>query len=200
MLSRMLSQQCILSHPAVPKGVLTICTRWEAEKERETQAEREAERDWMYSPPHFTSLWHPEASPKLLVKKQAAVWWIKQQQQPLPSLPSKLLALIFQSLSAPALCLFYSLPGKFIFSYGPPLSPSVNPFPPPPPSLTPSSTTLSNTLSMSTICSRIPSPKIDFQRSLLCSLLWSWLKVNNAFAIVITASPVDRRKDRLSVT
>lgn len=96
---------------SVPKGVLTICTRWEAE------------RYCMYSPPCFTSPWHPEASLKLLVKKQAAVWWIKQQRQPLPSLPSRLLALIFLSLSVPVLCLLYTLLGKWIFSFGPFSSP-----------------------------------------------------------------------------
>lgn len=88
--------KCILSHPTVPKGVLTICTRWEAEGEGKEEAnwqrerKREAERDWMHSPPCFTSPWHLEASPKLLVKTQAGVWWIKQQRQPLPSLPSRL--------------------------------------------------------------------------------------------------------------
>lgn len=112
----------------------------------------------MYSPPCFTSPWHPEASPKLLVKKQAAVWWIKQQ--PLPSLPSRLPALIFQSLSVPALCLFYALLGKWIFSCGPlssPHSPSITLLPPPPPP--PSSTSPSCPMSLSSICSRLPSPK-----------------------------------------
>lgn len=83
--------------------------RW---RERERLTDRDRERE-------ITSLCHPEASPKLLVEKQAAVWWIKQQRQPLPSLPGRLLPLIFQSLSVPALCLFYTLPGKWILSFCP---------------------------------------------------------------------------------
>ncbi len=126
-----LSQQCILSHPAVPKGVLTICTRWEAGKEGrgETNWQRGRGRERLDA---FSTLLHfslaPRGFSKAFSKKQAAVWWIKQQRQPLPSLPSRLLALIFQSLSVPALCLFYALPGKWIFSSGPlpsPHSPSI---------------------------------------------------------------------------
>lgn len=49
-------------------------------------------------------------------KKLAAVWWIKQLQQPLPSLPSRLPALIFQSLSVPVLSLLYTLQTKCAFS------------------------------------------------------------------------------------
>lgn len=120
-------------------------------RRRETNwhREREAEEDWMCSPPRFTSLRHPEAFSE---KKQAAVRWIKQARQPLPGLPSKRPALIFQSLSAPVLWLFYSLPGKLNYSFGPPL-------PPPPSSLDP----LIYLPQCPTICSRLPFPEIDFR-------------------------------------
>ena len=150
MLSRIPSQQCILSHPAAPKGVLTICakmrgkegekrgeTNWQREKERK----REAERYRTYSPPCFSSSLAPRGFSKAFSekkKKQAAVRWIKQQQQPLSSLPSRLLALIFQSLSVPMLRLFYTLPGKWIFSFGSfssPHYPIITSPPPPPTSL-----------------------------------------------------------------
>lgn len=194
--------KCILSHPTVPKGVLTICTRWEAEGEGKEEAnwqrerKREAESDWMHSPPCFTSPWHLEASPKLLVKTQAGVWWIKQQRQPLPSLPSRLCLWYFSHYqSVCCVCFIHCRVNEYFWSSLHPPAHSCSHHPSSSFTFKPRPQLIyHHQLSLSFVSQfvQLSSPKTDVN-CLLCSLLRCQFKVDETFAIIITANPVCRR-------
>lgn len=112
--------KCILSHPTVPKGVLTICTRWEAKGEGKEEAnwqrERKREAERLDA---FSTLLHFSLAPRGFSKafsKNTSGCVMDQTAAAATSQPTQqTVALIFQSLSVSVLCLFYTLPGKLIF-------------------------------------------------------------------------------------
>lgn len=112
--------KCILSHPTVPKGVLTICKMRGrgGGKGRGKLTEREEERG-RERLDAFSTLLHFSLAPRGFSKafsKNTSGCVVDQTAAAATSQPTQqTVPLIFQSLSVSVLCLFYTLPGKWIF-------------------------------------------------------------------------------------